>query len=152
MSILLVDEMYPGVVFSQKIYLQKDADISHVRPWIYKQGTLTEGDFICRIKDGTTVLDTATISYTEINETNTLNFAHGFMRFDFNNTTLHVPEGVVSKEYIFEFEMINHSKDTTNFIGICRSWDNEIYPPVDTPANSFVTPAGIEIYTYKEKL
>lgn len=153
MSTLVMDELFPTVIFRQSIYIKKNTDIVHVRPWIYKQGTLTEGDFVCRVYDGATLLSTSTITYTDINDTSTLEYAHGFIRFDFNALVLHRPWDGEDKEYQFEFEMINQSaKDSTNFIAICRAWDGDIYPPKNGAPNSFTSPCGIEIYTHKEKL
>lgn len=156
MSTLIVDELYPNTVFAQRIWVRDTINVTHIRPWIYKQGTLVDGEMICRIKSDLTTIATATLTFEEINAANTSTYSHGFIRFDFNTIILeHKQWNVQSQpytDYIIEFEMINHTKDITNFVGVCRSWDRETYPPVYPSTNSMVTPVGLEIYTYKEKL
>lgn len=152
MSTLIVDELYPGVVFSQKLIITKSLGIAYIRPWIYKQGTLVDGDFVCTVKDGATIIKTATINYTDINAAITGTYAHGFIRFDMDPLSITLPDETESKEYTIEFEMINHTQDPVNFIGINRSWENKIYETTVVAPNDMVEPAGIEIYEIKENL
>jgi len=155
MSQLLVDELYDGVNFDQPVKIERNINVIHVRPWIYKQGTLVDGDFTCEVYDGATLLATATINFATINEAFTDDYAHGFMRFDFDSLALNIPEGSLDKEYTFRFYMNNHTTDVANFMSIVRRWEAKVYDTygagvVDNEApNDAVEPAGIEIYNYK---
>jgi len=44
MSTLILDELYAGVIFSQKLNINRNVGVRYVRPWIYKQGTLVDGE------------------------------------------------------------------------------------------------------------
>lgn len=154
MSTLLVDEMYPGVQFEQLVKIDRNINIAHIRPWIYLHGTLADGDFKCEILQGTTVLASTTISSALINTTKTVSYSHGFLRFDFDALTLNVSEGNTQEEYKIRFSMINHTKDTNNFLGLVRNWDLKIYSTYGTGVtnnqaiNDSVEPVGLEIYEY----
>ena len=155
MSTLLIDELYDGINFDQPITIERDLNIIHVRPWIMKWGTLVDGDFTCEVYDGATLLATSTISYTDINAEFTDDYAHGFIRFDFDSLSLRIPEGSIDKEYTFRFYMDNHTTDASNFISIVRRWEAKVYDTygtgvIDNEApNDSVEPAGIELYNYK---
>jgi len=128
MSTLIIDEMYPGVEFAQTVKIFRDTNLAHVRPWIYLEGTLADGDFQLEVLQGANVLATSTINYVDINDAKTETYAHGFIRFDFDSLSLLVSEGNTDEEYIFRFSMINHTKDTSNYLAIARNWDIKIYP------------------------
>ncbi len=155
MSTLIVDELYDGVMFNQTVKIKRNLMVAHIRPWIYKHGTLQDGDLRVSVYDGATLLKTSTINYVDINAAFTQDYAHGFIRLDFTALQLNVPETSVDKEYIFRFEMINHTSDAANFISIVRQYENKIYPTygpsvVDNEAsNDFIEPCGLEIYEYK---
>lgn len=154
MSTLLIDELYPGVTFSQTIKVTRDMNVGHIRPWIYLQGNLVDGQLQLEVKDGATSLITKTLDYTLINAIKTETYFHGFIRFDFDSLPLRIPSGSEDKEYILEFSMINHTKDTTNFIAITRRWELKTYDTYgdvvsNEALNDMVEPAGLEIYEYK---
>ena len=152
MSILLLDEMIPGTIFPQSITIERDTDIHHIRPWVYIQGVLVDGDFVCRIKDGATVIATSTISYIDINAIGPDAYKHGKLQFDFEPAMLHIPQAGTTKEYQLEFEMTNHTLDLNNFIGIVRDWEDPVWIDPNAIPNSAVAPCGLEIYNFKEKL
>ena len=155
MSTLLVDELWDGVQFDQKVKITHDLQLAHIRPWIYKHGTLVDGQFRCSVYQGAILLTTAEIDYADINAAFTEDYAHGNIRFDFDSMALHVADGSTESEYTFRFEMVNHTTDSNNFIGICRQWDLKVYDiygsgVVDNePPNDAVEPAGLELYEYK---
>jgi len=152
MSTLILDELYPGVVFSQQLNIKRSLGIAHIRPWIYKQGTLVDGDMVCRVLDGATVVKEVSINFADINTGIPAPHAHGFLRFDMNPLNLILPDEVSERTYTIEFEMINHTRDAQNFIAINRSWENKIYELTTVAPNDMVEPAGIEIYELKENL
>lgn len=155
MSTLIVEQLFDGVTFSQAIRVNRNVSVAHIRPWVFLNGTLADGDFQCRVLQGATGLAVATISYTDINAAKTEDYAHGYIRFDFDSLILHRNEGEEKTEYIFEFSMINHTTDPTNFLAICREWDIKsaiVYGDVDgngDAVNDMVEPAGYEIYEYR---
>lgn len=155
MSCLVYDRFRAGLQFPQKIKITREYNIAHVRPWVYLQGDIQDGSFKVTVSDGATELATSEITATEINTAKTLQFFHGFIRFDFDSLALKIPEGVTEKEYTFTFEMINHSDDSANFVAMVRSWDYPIYTiygddVVDgEPPNDAVTPGGLELYERK---
>ncbi len=155
MSALLVDELFPGVTFSQKFRITRNVNIAAVRPWVYLHNTLQDGDLQIQVKQSSNLLATFTFSAAEVNAAKTLAFAHGFMTFCFNALVLRIAEGNTQEEYILEFSMINHSLDTDNFIGIVRRWEDKTYPTYGDGVvsgeaqNDSVEPAGLEIFEYK---
>lgn len=149
MSTLLIDELYPGVVFNQLFRIKKNVNLAHIRPWIYVQNDLIDGVFQCQVFDGATLLRTASITYEQINEAITLSYAHGFIRFDFDSLSLRIPEGQVEKEYRLEFSMQGHTFNGTNFLAICRMWDDAFYDTYGVIPNDAVEPAGFELFEYK---
>ena len=154
MSTLLVDELYDGINFDQAIRIKRDVNLAHIRPWVYVQGTLVDGDFTVEILDGDATIFTASIPYTQINAMKTETFAHGFIRFDFESLALHVEEGSNVKEYTLRFSMQNHTTDTNNFLGIVRQWEDKIYDLYgnnvlnNEAPNDTIEPAGLEFYDY----
>lgn len=155
MSTLLIDELFPGITFDQNFKILRDTNVACVRPWVYLEGTLVDGDFQLEVLDGATVLATSTINYTTINTAKTETYAHGYMRFDFDSLALHIPEGASEKEFTFRFTMQNHTKDLNNYLAISRIWDIRFYSIYGSgvvagePPNDSVEPAGIEIYEQK---
>ena len=155
MSTLIVEELYSGIEFNQPVTIDKDINVAHIRPWIYKHGTLVDGDFQVDVLDGATIIASTGFSFTDINAAITNTYAHGFLRFDFSSLILRVPEGSASKEYTFRFSMQNHTTDLNNFLGISRRWEAKVYGTygdgvVDNEApNDMVEPAGLEIFEYK---
>lgn len=155
MSTLIVDELYDGVTFEQEFKIQRDTNLAHIRPWVYKHGTLQDGDFQCQVLEGATVLATATINYATINAEFTDNYAHGFIRFDFDSLALHVPEGSAEGTYKLQFSMQSHTTDTNNFLGIVRRWEDKTYETYGTGVsggeaqNDMIEPAGLELFEYK---
>ena len=156
MSTLIIDEMNPGVTFSQSFKISNDVDINHIRPWIYVQGTLVDGELQMEILDGATVLKTVTIDYSLINAAKEDVYVHGFIRFDLEHLTLRIPQGSTEKEYIVRFEMINHTLDAVNYLAMCRQWDIKAYTTYGSGVsgnqapNDMVEPLGLEFYNLKE--
>jgi len=146
MSTLLIDELYPGVEFEQVIRITRDTNLPHVRLWIYKEGTLVDGDLTCEVLEGATVLATAQISYEDINLNITQNYAHGYIRFDFDSLELNIPESQTTADYTLRFTMQNHTRDESNYVAVSRDWERNKYPLFDTKPNDSVSPAGIELY------
>jgi len=155
MSTLKIDELYPGIVFPQPVKILRDIQVAHIRPWIILWGTLIDGDLQCTVKDGSTILKQSTVNYVDLNAGKDLAYAHGFLRIDID-VVLRVPEGLSEKEYTIEYEMINHTQDASNFVGIVRRWENKTYPTYgdgvvggEAP-NDNVEPSGLELFEYKE--
>ncbi len=149
MSTLFVDDLNPGVAFAQTMRISRPVNIASVRPWIYVNNTLQDGDLQLEVLQGTTVLATRTISHTEINAIKTEAFFHGYVRFDLDGLQLNVADGSATTDYIFRFSMINHTLDANNYLSIVREWDDLKYPRHDSTTGVLGAPGGIEIYTYR---
>ena len=156
MSTLVVDELNPGVQFDQKVKIARDINVSHIRPWVYIQSPLVDGDFKLTVLQGATELATSIINYVDINAAMTEAYFHGYLRFDFDSLFLGVAQGNTEEEYTFRFEMINSNFNSTFFLAVCRIWDIRFYDIYGTgvvagePPNDMVEPAGLEIYEYKK--
>jgi hypothetical protein len=155
LSTLLVEELFPGLQFEQPVRVHRDLNLTMFRPWIYKQGTLVDGEFVCEIYQGATKLAESRIDYTTINSEIPGAYSHGMIRFDFVNVCLFVAEGVQYSEYIFKLYMDNHTKNVGNFIGLCRDFENPRYiryGDVDInnePLNDSTESIGLELFSYE---
>jgi hypothetical protein len=152
MSKLIIDELFDGVTFTQHVRLKRTVTVAYIRPWIYKQGTLVDGDFRLQIYDGATLLKTVDIPYTTINAAFTEDYAHGYLRFDVEPLNLNVADDEVNHVYEFRFSMVNHTTNLNNFISVCREWDDRKYPLYGTtPLNDMIEPLGYEIYNFDRR-
>lgn len=150
MSTLLIDELKPGVVFEQTIRIYKSIGVAYIRPWVYKNGTLQDGQFRVQVYEGATLLKTVDVDYTEINTGIPSDYAHGYMTIKVDPLALNVDEDTEYVEYILKFSMVNHTLDNNNYIAICREWDDRKYPLFAAePLNDFNEPCGYEIFAYR---
>lgn len=151
---LLVDELYPGVVFEQNFRIQKSLPIAHVRPWVYKQGTLVDGVLTLEIWEGADLLKTATIDYTTINLEIPGTYAHGFIRFDFSPLQLNHKSTQEYTEYTLKLYMDNHTLNINAFIGASRRWEAKTYPTYgddvvnNEAVNDSIEPLGLEFFNW----
>lgn len=151
MSMLLIDELFTGVVFTQHIRLRKSIQIAHIRPWIYKHGTLADGKLRCEIYDGATLLKQIDINYTDFNAAFTQPYAHGYIRFDVEPLALNVYPTEEYHDYTLKFSMQDYTNDGSNYVAMVREWDDRKYEIFgDLPLNDALEPLGYEIYNYKE--
>jgi len=154
LSTLLVDELFNGVVAEQNFRIKRNISISSIRPWVYKHGTIPAGTFELSLVEGGNVLATSTIDASEINAIQGT-YAHGSIRFDFNNVILNIPETETFKEYTMRFTF-SAAFDNDNFLGLVRRWEAKTYPTYGTGVingeapNDSVEPYGLEIYEYTE--
>lgn len=153
MSLLYVDQLKPGVVFSQKFRIYRPVQMRHFRPWVYFQGDLQDGQFECRVYQNGNLLKSSQIDFTEINAAKTETYAHGYIRFDFDSQALFVEEGEENTEYEIQLEMINHTLDNTNWLGVVREWDAKsatLYgdglDQNNQAINDLIEPLGYQIY------
>jgi hypothetical protein len=152
---LLVDELYPGVVFEQNFRIKKTVSMPHFRPWIYKQGTIQDGELTLEILQDGELLKTATIDYAKINEEITGTYAHGQIRFDLDPMQLNHDRKEEWTNYTVRLYMDNHTKDTANFIGAVRRYELKVYDTygdgvVNNEApNDMIEPLGFEIYRWR---
>lgn len=155
MSTLIVDELWPGVVFSQPFKITKPVGIAHIRPWVYVHGSIVDGQLKCTVKQGATELASDTITFGQINAAMEDTYNHGFIKFRFNSLVLRVPEDQTEQEYIIEYEMINHTLNAGGFVGIVRRWEEKTYPTygdgvtANEAPNDMIEPSGLEIFTYE---
>lgn len=151
MSTLLIDELNNDVVFTQHVRIRKSIQVAHIRPWIYKHGTITDGMFRCEVYDGATLLKQVDINSSAINTEITQPYAHGYIRFDTAPLSLNVYPTEEYHDYILKFSMVDHTNDPSNYIAIVREWDDRKYPIFGTdPLNDTTEPYGYEIFNYKD--
>ncbi len=152
---LLVDELFPGVVFEQNFRIKQTIQMPHFRPWIYKQGTLVDGDFTLEVLQNGEILNTAIINFADINTEITGSYAHGQIRFDLGPMQLNHDRKLEWTEYTVRLYMNNHTKDVNNFIGTCRRYELKFYETYgdgvinNEAPNDFVEPLGFEIYRWR---
>lgn len=150
MSTLVVEVLNNGFVFEQDIRISKSINVAHIRPWIYKEGALQDGQLRLQVYDGATLLKTIDIDFTTINEAFTEDYAHGYIRFDTGPLALNVSDNEANHVYTLKFSMVNHTIDGSNYIAIARNWEitqHAIFGP--DPVFSTEEPCGLEIYTYR---
>ena len=149
--ILLVDELYSGIIVTQRFRTTKSFQLSHFRPWIYKHGNGQVGNLTCRIKIGSTILKETTIDSSVLNTAISGTYFHGYVRFDFDSMPLFHKRTDEYTEYTVELEFVGTS-DSNNFYGVCRQFNNLLYPAYgdldefDNPKNSSISPYGYGIY------
>lgn len=152
MSTLIVDELFDGIEIVQDIRLKKSINLGFLRLWIYKEGTLQDGDFTVEIYDGATLLATTVIDYQTINNEFTQNYAHGFLRIDFDPLALSVKDTELNHIYTIKIRMDNHITNTTNYIALCKEWENQKYQIYNGPAlNDMVKPFAHDVYSYQRR-
>lgn len=153
---LLVDEIYTGRTIVQNFKIHQNVSIYAIRPWFFKNGTCPNGTFELTILDGENVLATSTIDGADINSEITGTYAHGFIRFEFTNLVLHIPETETEKEYTMQFTF-DAAFDGSNFIGLCKRYDDKTYDTYgidvvnNEASNDSVEPYGLEIFEYTDR-
>ena len=152
---LVVDELYPGVVFEQNFRIKNTIQMPHLRPWIYKHGTIQDGELTLEILWNGQVLKTATIDFTTINLEIPGTYAHGQIRFDLGSLQLNHDRKLEWTEYTLRLYMDNHTRDINNFMGTSRRYELKFYDTygdgvIDNEApNDMVEPLGFEIYRWR---
>ena len=122
MSTLLVDQLKAGVVFTQRIRVRRAVNLAHIRPHIIKVGS-PDGTLVCDVRLGGHTVASSTVDLSDLSHLDT--YAHGFIRFDFNNLPLSALGGLT--EYELDFYISGHTNSDTNWLGICRDWDLTLY-------------------------
>lgn len=150
---LLVDELYNGIVFEQNFRIQKSISIAHIRPWIYKHGALQSGVFTCEVLEGSTVLKTGTIAFTDINTAIPATYGHGQIRFDMNSLQLNHNTNNEWTEYKLKFYISGYTNAAT-FLGLVRRYELKIYDTYgqdvlnNEAPNDMVESLGFEVFEY----
>lgn len=152
---LLVDELYPGIVFEQNWRLQETISMPHFRVWIYKQGVIQDGELVLEVWRDGELLTEDRIDHTEINENVPATYAHGYIRFDIDPMQVNHDRKLEWTEYTVKIYMDNHTRDTQRFIGTVREYERKKYDTYGTEVidneapNDFVEPLGIEIFRWR---
>jgi len=153
--ILVVDELFPDIVFEQNFRIRETIQMAHFRPWIYKQGIIADGDLTLEVlKDGE-ILKTVVITSSEINTEIPGTYAHGQIRFDFDTMQLNHDRKQEWTEYTVRVYMDNHTKSVDNFIGTVRRYELKFYDTYGTGVimneapNDMVEPLGFEIFEWR---
>jgi hypothetical protein len=151
---LLVDELFPGVVFTQNFRIKRSMQLAHFRPWIIKWGNPADGEMVLQILQNDEVLKEVRLTSEEINANITATYFHGQLRFDTEPLQLNHYRKAEWTEYQVKIFMDGYTKDATNFYGIVRRYENKIYPTygdgvVDgEPLTDTLDPMGFELFEY----
>lgn len=150
---LLIDELWPGVIFNQPFRIQKSCQIAHVRPWVYKHGTPSVGEMVLQVLDSEhNILREARLGASAINVAAPLPYAHGPLRFDFPALQLNHDRTQEFTEYTIRIFMDGYTADSSNFYGLIRRYEQNYYPlygDLDSeggPLKSTIAPLGFELY------
>lgn len=152
---LLVDELYPGIVFEQNFRIKDTIQMAHFRPWIYKHGTLVDGDLTLEVIYDGQILTTETIGFEKINEEIPGTYAHGQIRFDFDALQLNHDRKSEWTNYTIRLYMDNHTRDTDNFMGAVRRYELKFYDTYgagvvsNEAPNDMIEPLGFEVYEWR---
>lgn len=156
MSTLIVDVLENNLSLTQAFRIRRNINVAHIRPWLYLSGTLPDGQLRMRLKQGSNILKTVTIDYTEINNAKTETYAHGFLRFDFDSLVLNRNESETATEYIIELTMLNHTDSSSNYIAWAREWDLKSHTLYGSGTglnnqgvNDEIEPYGFQIYEFR---
>ena len=149
MSILIVTDLIPNTSVSQKFKIFKTINVAAIRPYIYKNGTILDGNLMLRVLKGATVIATKLINFTEINSEIPETYAHGYIKFEFGQLPLQIDENQTEQEYTLELSMINHTLSAANYISFAKDWDDSKYSVYGTVTTSLNQPNGFEIFEYK---
>ena len=116
MSILVQDILENNTTITQDIRIDKSFNGAHIRPHIYVEGVLADGDLQMEVLQGAVVLATQTLGFVAINAAMSDTFNHGMIRFDFASLQLNLDEGNITQDYIIRLGMINHTDSSSIFI------------------------------------
>lgn len=149
---LVVDELYPGIVFEQKFRIQESIQLAHFRPWFYKHGSPSDGEMVLQVSSEHNILREARISSEDINEQIPGTFAHGQLRFDVSPLKLNHNRKQEWTEFKVAIFMDGYTLDTSNFYGLVRRYEQEFLPVYGefqedgVLFNSMIAPLGFELY------
>jgi hypothetical protein len=148
--------MTSTAIATQKFKVKRSVSIAHIRPWIYLEGTLADGIFQCRVLQNGVELAKSQIPFNEINAVKTLQYAHGYIRFDFPALTLRRNQEDTETEYVIEFRMIGHTTSASNYLAMVREWDQKssvLYgdgtADDNQASNDKIEPYGYQIFEYR---
>ena len=125
------------------IRLYRDTVIKHIRPHIYRESYLPNGDLQLEILEGSDVLMTKTINYVDINALGGAEWTRGFLRYD-TDIVLHHDKTQDYTEYTLRIKMINYTPNTSSSINLVT----ELHTPNTNLYDSFSDfSRGFEIYS-----
>lgn len=144
MSTLLVTQLDPDIVVTQRFTVNRSLEIDYIRPWVYIHGTLEGGYLRARVRESEIVLNEVVLTAEQINSAKTETYAHGRLRLDVGPLFLGKDEGEPT-EYIVELEYVDH--EPGGWIGVVKDWDNPIYPISGVaPKNDSTKSNGVEFF------
>ena len=101
MSTLLGYFFSHNEVISQKFKLTFGQMVYALRPHIFKNGELLDGNLVLELFDGAELLKTETLSYSELNEQIGNSYSHGYLTWEINTRL----SGRLSNEDAHEYEL-----------------------------------------------
>ena len=152
---LLIDELYPGVVFEQNFRIKRSIQVAYFRPWLIKWVTPSDGELVCQILKDDELLKEVRLTSTEINYQIVGTYAHGQIRFDTSPLQLNHDSLQEWTEYTVKIFVENYTKDINNFYGTIRKYELKFYDTYgdnvlnNEAPNDMVEPLGFEIYEWR---
>lgn len=163
MTTLVTEHFLNNDPIDQRIKIYRTMHLKAVRLHIYKQGTLPSCTLRLNVFDGTTVVNTTTVSSSQINSS-CPKYWHGYITFEFPMACfLSVKSTEPFKIYTLQFVLEDSVDDFSNSISVCRDYEKYIkntitdfkYEPIfgDETEDGITTtyadshPLGFELYT-----
>ena len=149
---LVIDELYPNIVFPQNFRINRTLQLEHFRPWIIKWGTPPSGDLVLQILQNDAVLKEVRLTAAEINAEITATYFHGQIRFDTGPLQLNHDRDAEFTEYEARLFTDGVPFDTNNFYGAIRRYELKFYDTYGDDVingeapNDMVEPLGFELY------
>lgn len=151
---LLIDELYPGITFSQNFRINRTIQLAHFRPWFIKWGNPPSGDLVLQVYQGATPLKEVRLTAAEINAQITATYFHGQLRFDTSPLQLNHDRSAAWTEYNIKIFTDGVPRDPSNFYGLIRRYEKKFYDiygvdVVDNEApNDMIEPLGFELFEW----
>ena len=131
-----------GAPIETAIRIDKNVNIKHIRPYIYMNESLPNGQLVLSLLDGATLLKEVEIDFTVLNAITTDDYLHGFIRFDMDTVLNHKTENTFT-EYIIKIEMKNYTA-SGNVIALVTDLNDKIVPVHDVSEFEFIR--GFQLY------
>lgn len=164
MTTLVVDTLINNEEVDQDIRLYRSTYLKNVRIHIFKQGTFTDGQFDLEIYENAVLLDTNTITYTQLNSISG-SYWHGWLSFSYDDALfLSVDPTTAYSTYTFKFVLRNRTDDSDIYMGLCRDYEKYVrntlsdyrYPPLygnetsdGITADANTHPLSLELYNLR---
>jgi hypothetical protein len=147
MSTLLGYFFHQNEPVSQKFKLVFGQNVYALRPHIFKNGELLDGNLVFELYDNATLLKTETFTYLELNEQIGNNYSHGFITWEVDTRLA----GRINGESAHEYELrLTYTGSDPLKLAWVMEYENLITTMYGSgQANDAFKPRDLEIWTVK---